>query len=214
RLAGGWVAAQGEEVSHAAVQQRADVLAEVLSAGPDAGQVRQRGDAGGGEDLLDQLPGGGPGGPGGAVGDREEVRLCLRERGDGPADGLLTARGAWRVQLERDARPAPGRVEQGGCAHRRPHGKQHACMIDSIEPGGSTLPRGRLPLRGCCGVVEPGLSAALDGVSPMVPALRRRETSSHMMRSRTAFGTSCVCPHRALSYLGCTLGATGSERST
>src|SRR5690625_4067456 len=39
-------------------------------------------------------------------------------------------------------------------------------MIDSIEPGGSTLPRGRLPLRGCCGVVEPGLSAALDGGFP------------------------------------------------
>src|SRR5699024_3392829 len=63
-----------------------------------------------------------------------------------------------------DPRPVAGLVVQRGGAHRRPREQKNACItIDSIEPGGSTLPRGRLPLGGCCGVDEPGLSAALDG---------------------------------------------------
>src|SRR5699024_3331730 len=102
----------------------------------------------------------------GPVGHREEVRFQGGQLGDRTAQRLAAAWGARRVELERDPRPVAGLVVQRGGAHRRPRAQKNACItIDSIEPGGSTLPRGRLPLGGCCGVDEPGLSAALDGFS-------------------------------------------------
>src|SRR5699024_7016048 len=67
--------------------------------------------------------------------------------GDRAAQRLAAAWGARRVELERDPRPVAGLVVQRGGAHRRPRAQKNACItIDSIEPGGSTLPRGRLPL--------------------------------------------------------------------
>src|SRR5690606_16077045 len=68
----GRVAPQGEEVAHAVVDEGADEPREVRARRPDAGEVGDRRDGGLGDDASHELTRRTAGGPGRAVGHREE----------------------------------------------------------------------------------------------------------------------------------------------